>query len=239
MANSTGPKIISDRIILIVDPLNVKSVTTESRNFNSLSPNKSDLIATNGLTWSSDQINNHGFNFGLTSSNITTKSTLDFPSAFTVNAWVNLPTTGGQKTILSDGGQTLSGYFWMLCTNDQLELYFTEGFGNNVASSPTFFTGLINQWINLCVVVDYNSSSVNFYRNGTFVSSDTLFGFGNAKALAPASGKKKIIGNETDPPNLNDYYLTGRVGHLTVYSRLLTATEVLQNYRALRKRYNV
>jgi hypothetical protein len=63
MATNTGPKIISDRIILIVDPLNVKSVTTESRNFNSLSPNKSDLIVTNGLTRSSDQFNNHGLNY--------------------------------------------------------------------------------------------------------------------------------------------------------------------------------
>jgi hypothetical protein len=37
----------------------------------------------------------------------------------------------------------------------------------------------------------------------------------------------------------DSYQLTGRIGNTKIYNRALSATEVMQNFNAMRERYNI
>lgn len=234
MAKHHGPNLVSDSIIFMIDPMNYRSAQTSSRNIFDLSKSQYDLVASSGLTWSADQYANPGFDFGVTASNIATKGAADFTSVLTFNAWVNLPSSSFPtfQTILTDGGTSIR----ILRVGSELQLYYRNPpSGMTLVTAPLMFAGFTNTWVNICIVANYLTGSVIFYRNGRQFRADTM-----ANQAPPISGLKKIIGCGEDPPiPSNESYATGKISHLAVYSRELTEQEALRNYEALRPRFGL
>lgn len=236
MAKHHGPNLVSDSIIFMIDSMNYRSAQTSSRNIFDLSKSQYDLVASSGLTWSADQYANPGFDFGVTASNIATKEPAELTSVLTFNIWINFPSQNINQTILADGGDSATlGFFRLMFGANDLQLYYSNGTGIGSALSPLMLTGFGNVWINVCMVANYLTGSVIFYRNGRQLNTTTM-----TNQLPPRKGLRWRIGHTEDPPtNAVETYARGKISHLAVYSRELTAQEVLRNYEALRPRFGL
>jgi hypothetical protein len=88
----------------------------------------------------------------------------------------------------------------------------------------------INQWSSVTAV--FNISTVSRYLNGnTYITGITR------STTNPFSGNW-YIGALTSG-SANDFNFTGGIACVRVYNRALSATEVLQNYNALKGRFNL
>jgi hypothetical protein len=74
---------------------------------------------------------------------------------------------------------------------------------------------------------------VYFYVNGSLSTTGTGFA---AKNATPNSGNDRRIGRQTTN---TAYDFNGQISNFKIYSRLLTAAEVLQNFNATRKTYGL
>ena len=89
-----------------------------------------------------------------------------------------------------------------------------------------FFIGEENQWVHLVVAYDKDATTVKLYKNGVEVSSGS------------ASGN---IANATDV-HLGRYgsnYFNGSIDQVKIYSRALSAQEILEIFNKLRHRYGI
>ena len=85
----------------------------------------------------------------------------------------------------------------------------------------------VNQWNH--VVGTFQSGSRKIYVNGVQVASDAQV------QTLPVNASGETIGMY----NSAGYYYNGSIGVVRVYNRVLTATEVSQNFQGLRTRYGI
>lgn len=115
-------------------------------------------------------------------------------------------------------------WYWRLEDNSAGET------GGNVENSSGFSSG---NWYHEVTVVKTNSLS--FYRNGSLISTiSTTFNWANLRNDGTAYiylGSGYFIGT--------GYQMTGRIANFAFYNRELSAAEVLQNYNAHRRRFNI
>jgi hypothetical protein len=83
-----------------------------------------------------------------------------------------------------------------------------------------------NKWTNVCISI--NSTIINIYINGVLNST-----FNESKAIAPWDNGWVLFSN-----NLLTQYYMGGFSNLSLYDRILNQQEILQNYIALKSRFN-
>lgn len=237
MSNHYGPKIVTDSILMLVDPVNAKSAPIGTSSVYDLSSNMYDMTGSPGLTWSSDRSNPavFGFDFGTASPNLVTNQTVDLPSIFTINTWINFPSSQKFQSIFSDAGQSNTlGHIWIYrgSSEDGLRMSYSNGTVFSAISAPGYFTGLNSQWINLCMTLNFSTGAVTFYRDGIFFSTATM-----TSPVLPRTGLRKVLGNYWTTPEIGNDSTVGRIGYFSIYSRTLSAGEVLRNYEALQDRF--
>lgn len=154
-----------------------------------------------------------------------------FPTASfagTLSAWARTNTiTGGFDLIVSYGGTSTNAARFLGITN-------TSG-GNPIPCSflfggyanDLFASGVpLNTWFNMAGV--YTGTNALMYVNGVLVSGPT------AKSWNTSSGNANI-GRQTN----GSEYWNGNIAQVSIYNRALTATEIAQNYNALKGRYGL
>ena len=82
-----------------------------------------------------------------------------------------------------------------------------------------------NSWNYVCGVFD--GINLSIYLNGTLNNSASYSGTIDNNSVAIR------IGGAND-----GYYLSGNIGHVSIYNKALTSTEILQNYNATKKKYD-
>lgn len=103
-------------------------------------------------------------------------------------------------------------------------------FGVNVSN-------MTNQWCNFAWTRDTTTGSSVYYMNGVQVSSRIY-----AAGTEPTAGGYLIIGQEADAAGASFdplQNLDGDFARLDVYNRVLTPTEISQNFNAMRGRFGV
>jgi hypothetical protein len=105
--------------------------------------------------------------------------------------------------------------------------FYTHGgvTGEYYYAKPTSIP--INTWGHYCVV--YNGSNVSIYRQGVFQGSQATTGTANWSMGMQIGYWQGGTG----------YQWSGKIDTVTMYNRALTATEVQQNFNALRIRYGI
>jgi hypothetical protein len=105
------------------------------------------------------------------------------------------------------------------------------------AQKDIFDTGSLsvslNQWNFLSITYNFSGKSASFYYNGVLSSTGTNTG----TEVAPAAGVTLNIGYVFITPVT--YVLGGRIAVVTLYNRVLTATEIVQNYNAQKSRFGL
>ena len=155
---------------------------------------------------------------------------------FTINCWVkSVPATVGQQGLFSNAGSGdgyrfgvgADGVYWLIGpTYAESSLAYTVSGFNNA------------QWNNVCCIYDRTGSlaagtpKIYLYLNGVYqsvsaaLSAQTAFSSGNATAYM-AKGLATFT------------TYSGKLGKFEIYNRSLSATEITQNFQALRSRYSI
>ena len=205
-----------------------------------------------GTIWT--DISSSGYAFSLTGSTIYTstnkgrirfvagtgsraESATAFPlySQTSYSLWSDCGTSSQNLTFLSDSGQSATqGFVWIYkkSLSNDLILEYSDGSAVCGLTASNFFSGYgTNKWVNITAVVDYSGASASIYRDRDLYATFSMSG----TPQVPIS-LVKYIGSYSTASVIptGDIH---RMGAVSIYNRLLTASDVSTNYRILKIRY--
>lgn len=158
-------------------------------------------------------------------------------SAYTLSAWIylnSLPNVNSFAGIFnreSTFNSVRDGYsMWINTETGSTTMRIgTERFGggSQTGIATTYATSdLLNKWLNVCTT--YNGSTILLYLNGVQI--------GSAASTATIANTTKTLEFAT---RNGGAWLPGSIAAATIHNTALTATNVTQNFNALRGRYGV
>jgi hypothetical protein len=223
MALAHSPRIITDGLVLCLDAANQKSYPGSETTWTDLSGNGNNGTLTNGPTYSSPNSGSIVFDgiddyVELNTTNIVTGT-----NPFTFDCFYTITSTNNGGLLFGNYG---SGY----TTN---YLWISGEYGIYI-NSDVYFPGYPLQpgTYHMAATRESNGSVV-LYKNGVEVNSGSL------TASIP-NGPNFRIGSDTNSgggPGGEE--LNGKIYSEKIYNRALTASEIQQNFNALRGRFGI
>lgn len=231
MAFHYSPKIITNGLITYLDAANTKSYISGDTTWIDLSKNDKNGTLVNGTTFNSNNLGSLTFD-GLNDYVSVPKAVVT--NTFTINAWINpsgvsqTGSTGYLGIVNKFNGYNGQRNRFLLQSGFNL-LYFQAAIGAVTYDIPSDnFSSIFNQ--NSMVTVVYNGSDFRFYVNGVSVMATPFPVSGNLDS----GSLNAIIGWGATSV---DYFFNGKIYLYQVYNTALSANDVLQNYNALKGRY--
>ena len=222
MGISASPNIVQDGLTLMLDAADRNSYPGTGTTWYDMSGTGRNGIFTNGPSFSS--VNGGYISFDGTDDYVQvdiTSTAMQTSGPLTLCAWVYRNGTNNGMIFSAGGyyGLFAGGTFWYWNNSPNWVYYFCPG------TIPS------NQWYHYCLTYN-NSTNPIFYINGVAYTSTGTY-------AAPSAFGSSIL-------RLGEYsvYLpyspfNGRIASYNFYNRALSASEVLQNYNALRTRFNL
>lgn len=232
MGSSLRPGIVQNDLVLAVDAYNPRSYPGSGNVWFDLSGNGLNM------TCGSGRLSSTGLTSGVSSASTASTNILNtdchticFAMKFMGTATYPNGHTGGWEQFLdySAGGSDRTPGFWRYPSEVSVHYRYDPGntgadFNNSVPfnSSGQF---PLNTWFYMCCTK--NGTTATTYKNG--VLHDTT----NAVASPKTRGSAAI--------RLFNYYTAdmAQIGCLQIYRRPLTATEITQNFTAMRGNYGI
>ena len=231
MAVGYNPRIVTDGLVLCLDAGNTKSYPGSGTTWTDLSGNGNNGSLVNGVGYNSGNLGSLSFDGSNDYGSVTTG--IPDTGDFTVGFIYQLTGTGGRGGLferkpslpyngfsLGQGG-TGSWSFAVSGTSD-----FSA---NRIQMSFQYPT--INTWY-FDVGVYSNGNTVTGYRNGQFVDSGTGQSQGNLSTQGTRTNF--LIANRDNVTSLSC-----KVAQVSMYNKALTASEIQQNFNALRSRFGI
>jgi hypothetical protein len=207
--------IVKDGLVLNLDAAKTDSYPKIGTAWNDISGNRNNSTLTNGPTFDSKNggsIVLDGVNdYGILN------STLDIGIVGSWSIWLNATTFGG--VII---GSNIPNYYMLYY--DSSIFYINYGGALGSRSSSPLSVGI---WYNIAVTRNGNTHQI--FLNGSPVG-------GTLSITTANTSKFSIIGDERIP---SVYPFRGKIASLSVYNRVLTTTEITQNYNALKGRFGL
>jgi len=214
MGISSGPSGVSDGLVFQLDAANLRSYSGSGNTANGLVSGIGGTLV-NGVGFSS--INGGSFIFDGTNDYIELGTSIQNYSVFTTSFWINFNFfDASHRSPLGDDSGQFS--YHILFWSGSIYLGFPASYigitHNNIS---------INTWYNF-VVTKNSSHSVSFYQNSLLLGTD----FVEAGKLASINkiGRGYVYDN-------------AKISNVSFYNRVLSATEIQQNFNAMRGRYNL
>jgi hypothetical protein len=238
--------IVTDGLVLALDAGRTLSYSGSGTTWTDLSDNSNNGTLTNGPTFSSDNFGAIVFDGTNDTVSLGTQINSDITETdITVSFWTYLDSTSGDRAFVAMssvatgvpliiwhdasvsvrdntgagdvGGGTSNAIVVMVSDTSGSKRFSTS---NNALSAST--------WHNVSVVLDVTNNAFYTYIDGVeeakYVSTNTSLGL-------KSTSNSFIIGGASLA------YLDGRIANFQVYTKALTASEVLQNYNAIKGRY--
>jgi len=133
-------------------------------------------------------------------------------STFTWSVWV-YPVSNSNEPIIGNRGTDLD---FTKLTSNNFE-YYSDTFGGTMT---------LNEWQNICITK--NGTSFTYYKNGSSIATLT-------SSITKPSKPFFIGGDNTTSTEFSDH----RIAIVMVYTAALTASEVAQNFNAIKGRYGL
>lgn len=185
--------------------------------------------------------NSDGFTFTTANSNYfnTGISTLPSNTQLTIDVWTKPSSTTQQNTLVSKWGSSSQFNFsFLLFLNwfAQGNIYFLVGSANGDGYSTHSIPHNLSTSAFINYTIVYNNGLVSWYRNGVFIQTDT-----NGNAPLRSVTTPITIGADYDNGSIDiaRRFYDGSIPNVKLYSRALTADEVLQNFNSQRKTYGL
>lgn len=226
MTAITGPNIVYDGLVLYLDAANSKSYPGTGTAWTDLSGLNNTGTLTNGPTYNSANggaIVFDGTNDYISFSSTTQSLGLTSSSGATMSCWLKLTLLNRWTGvfIFRDLNAALCDFGWDISSSNNLRIWKNSATG--VGPSLSAYS---NIWCNYVLVS--NSTGTIFYINGTQFATTSTSGnvsFTNDRVL--------WFGDHWDNP------IQGSSSAIKIYNRALSATEIEQNYNAIRGRYGI
>ena len=220
MSGRTGPNIVRNGLIFELDAADKNSYAGAGTLWKNLASSTYNGTLTNGPTYTG--ANNGAIVFDGADDLVTFSPGVSLPSNYTIQAWYWKTAMTTYDPILVDSN--LADGFWI--DSNLLACYFNSAtyviYGNLSLS--------LNKWYNVCVSMNNLGSSyiINMYING--ILDKTYTGVGSVTTFFPADS----IGSDGFGDTMN-----GKIACDLAYNRVLTDSEILQNYSATKGRFNL
>jgi hypothetical protein len=219
MALHHSPRVVTDGLVLCLDAASRESYPGSGTVWTDLAGSNNGTL-TNGPTFNSA----NGGSIVFDGSNDHILGTLQLiNSSVTIEAVIKLNNTSSTKNIIAQGQNGVSFSCGMVIVGTELK--FRNSSNDHSLSSPQVL--LANQWYHLVLSTTTSSTTgyINAVSSGTTVQKVT----GNSVADY-AIGKR---------PGATSEVMNGNIAKISIYSKALSQDEILQNYNALKGRYNL
>ena len=134
--------------------------------------------------------------------------------------------TPGGEVINKYTASSFNGYRVSFTTNGISGYYFRSNSSYTNNYDDSYGSGTVGTFSNGVMIVD--ASGVKFYLNGLLVGSNTWNGSSGATTTSANLQLARYVS-----------YRTGNIAQVTIYNKALTASEITQNFDALKGRYGL
>ena len=212
--------VVTDGLQVYLDAANARSYSGSGNSIYDLSGTGNTSALVNGPTYNSSNLGSIVLDGTNDYINVNSLANILPYTSYTKTAYFYVTSFSTANNIIS-GGFSGQHAFWLQASN---KLYaghngaWTTVTGNTTLSLNTWYFGAVTY---------SNSTGWKLYLNGREdgTSADTTTFTGNQEI---------VIGAYSTGNNF-----TGRISYVQVYNRALTATEILQNYNATKRRYGL
>jgi hypothetical protein len=225
----TGPNIITNGLVLSLDAANTKSYISGSTTWYDKSGNNITGSITGSFTFPTYNSSNNGtlvFNGKNNIVDFANPSVLQITSG-SINIWfraIQAPVVGAGGGF--NGLITKQGAWGLFMSGSLLVTY---DWGGGATKATTFGIGDFN-WYNACMTfsetVGTPSNNAIIYLNGVAILTTTI---------KNTTSNQVQIGNGGNAQQ----YMSGSVGSAQIYNRVLSPSEVLQNYNSQKSRFGI
>jgi hypothetical protein len=226
MGLSHSPSIVTNGLVLCLDAANPKSYPGSGTAWTDLSGIGNNGTLQNSPTYNTSNLGNFSLDGVddrvLISCNTSTIRTFNSTTQFIIK----LPTySGGQRCILSYRGGG-GGNLYIGKQSNGIFCYY-----DSLSPSPAYTVGTIadNAIAHVAVTCDATNNLLSIYINGILIGSASRTGWLSAFHTSLYLGWDAGTGE----------FMLGNFYQFSHYNRVLTATEILQNFNALRGRYGI
>lgn len=243
MAFSFQPKVVSDGLVFYVDGGNTKSYPRSGTVWTDLSRTQITGSLTNGPTFNTENGGSIFFDGTNDIVDFGASDSLNFTDSFSVSFWMraNLAIPSKGQFFVSrwtfDGGNFRQWSFDNIINRNPTSVMQTHSICFSITSAGTDASSVIisssnsaysNNWVNVCGI--WNKTNISLYINGVSVNTPVA-----AASMISTPGRKTAIGGLPSASSP----VTGSIAITSMYNRALSATEVLQNYNALKGRFGL
>jgi hypothetical protein len=236
MAFGNGPKIVTDGLVFTIDASDQNSYISGSLTWKDLSGNGNNATLINGPVYSSTNGGTIVFDGTNDGANIPTNTTLQPPTSLTMESVFKLNSfTNGYFIVAHSGnfGGAYVKYGFRLLTSGGVMAYMNTNTTNgSIIQNNSNINIVLNTWIH--ATMTYDGASSKIYINGSLANTGAISGTINYTEYG--SPYYLSIGRKSETEG---GYVSGSVSVVKVYNKALSATEVLQNYNALKSRFNL
>lgn len=206
--------IVKDGLVLYIDPGNKNSYPGSGTTWFDISGSENHMTLTNSPTFSSS--NGGVFQFNGTNQYAQNSLNLSTSNMSIVAASRYSGATRGR--VITATNNWLFGHW-----NAQANMYHAEGWVTASTGGPND-----TNWRIFAATENYSADQRSFYSNNTLLVSNSTGGVAGMNGLS--------IGRWA---NNNTEYSTCEVGVILIYNRILSVTELTQNFNAIRGRYGI
>lgn len=226
MSLQHSPQIVTDGLVLCLDAANRKSYTGSGTVWNELSNNMSAELV-NSPTFNSQ--NNGFFQFVADDfARIPNNTTLDTQTP-SVEVWIKTNTTNQNGFWFEKGTVNTQYSLFQESNNIQWRQRYVAGLTTLSTNTATYVN--TSNWYQ--VVGTFTSGRRRLYINGNLVNSDAHTGTMSTNSGGMSIG---VFGGFSGG---RGYHYNGNLAICRVYNKELTPAEILQNYNALKGRFDL
>lgn len=234
------PSIVTNGLVLYLDAANTKSYPTTGTTWTDLSGNSNNGVLTNGPTF--DSSNGGSIVFDGVNDNVLITNAFNLQNQnLTVSLWIYITNIPNSISTLIDfsHGTVPNPQGWVIQTENGTtgrNFYFAyystssfqpaSGIGSGIGVPLT-----LNTWQN--IVFTKNNTTVIGYKNGVAVFNPSLAA---SSTITYINGRNNLM---IDGAIGFTRYIGGKYSVCQIYNKALSATEVLQNYNALKSRFGL
>ena len=229
---SGGASVISDGLLMHLDAGDTNSYPGSGSTWTDLSGNGNNFTLS-GVTYNSST---GSFTFGDNQGDYIARSTSDVIGGLTditVEMWIKISTLQTQIPFISYNTSSSDNAFLIFKNGANSLIAF---FGPSGGATVTFADNNWNTGNFIQFVIARLGSNIKYYINGTFIVETNSYPTGSFP-----TGGTLLFGQEQDSPGggfSSSQDFVGDYANVLIYNKALTASEVLQNYNALKGRYS-
>jgi len=219
MALGHGPRVVTDGLVLALDAGDTNSYSGSGTTWNDLSGNGRNATVNGSPTFTNGyfDITSDSTYISLSNSGLVPRT-----NDFTYSTWINFDATDNLDTIFENGSWTDTLLF-RYQTN--LVAVYAEG-----ALRGNFsWTASAGVWYN--VIFKRDGGTCSMYINNTLTGTP----FTMTTDINLANTNLWLMRSQ----HASNQFLNGKIATFSIYNRALTASEIQQNFNALRGRFGI